>query len=532
MKRFNLNSITTRLVLLGLAILFAGAVGRIYFLSNFLRKDITALASGQMQSLADYAAKDIHHGLTDRRAFLAAVAAKLPLTLLDKPRQLQAWLGERYDLNPAFTQGLVVVDTAGRVLAGYPARAQLQSLSVADRDYFLQAMRGEFATGCPEKGRTSLAPELPMAAPLRDSAGHVQAVLVGASLLQSADFLGAVLATRVGNTGGLVLVSPHCRMFVAASDANIALQPTPPEGRDAHHDRAMQGFRGVGIDVREGVEELAAVVSVPHSDWFVVARMPTQELFEPVTRLRAFIRNNSLLLALIFGVILAFLLRRQLRPLRRAARHADRMASGELPMEPLPVVANDEVGQLTTAFNRVMDKLLASHAEMDHMAHHDSLTGLPNRQMLADRMHQAFARAQRHGDQVAVLFMDLDGFKPINDDLGHEAGDTALCEVAKRLSAVVRGDDTVARVGGDEFVILLPDLRDSARATAELVAHKCQEVFQTPFDIHGQPCHLGLSMGIAMGSGDGTPDKLLIAADKAMYRAKDAGRGQFMWAKV
>ena len=529
MKRLNVNSITTRLFLLGLAFILVGSVGRTYFLSNFLRQDITELASGQMQSLAAYAAKDINHGLVERREFLTAVAGQLPLALLDQPRQLQAWLAQRYDLSPVFAQGLLVVDASGRAVVAYPARPPLPSLPFADRDYFQQAVRGEFAIGCPVRGHLSQVPVLPMAAPLRDRTGQVRAVLVGVSLLQTPDFLGALTATRVGNTGGLVLVSPRCHMFVGASDSDIALKPTPPQGRHPQHDRAMQGFRGVGIDVRAGTEELAAIASVPSHDWFVVARMPTQEVFEPVTRLRAFIRNNTLLLAGVFATVLVFLLRHQLRPLTRAARHADRMVSGAIPMEPLPVVCNDEVGQLTSAFNRVMAKLLASHAEMDHMAHHDTLTGLPNRQMLADRMKQAFARAQRQGTQVAVLFLDLDGFKPINDDLGHEAGDMALREVAKRLEAVVRSDDTVARVGGDEFVILLPDLKDQARATAELVARKCQEVFQPLFDIHGQPCRLGTSIGMALGAGDGPPDKLLTAADKAMYRAKDAGRGQCRW---
>lgn len=531
MQRLNFNSITTRLILLGLAFIIVGSIGRTYFLSNFLRKDITELASGQMQSLAAYAAKDINHGLVDRREFLTAVAAKLPLALLTQPTQLQAWLGERHDLHPVFTQGLAVVGTSGEALAGHPALPLLPGLSFAGQPYFQQAVRGEFAIGCPVRGPLSKAPVLPMAAPLRDSAGRVQAVLVGVSLLQTPEFLGALTATRVGNTGGLVLVSPLCRMFVGASDMDIALKPTPKEGAHPQHDRAMQGFRGVGIDVRAGTEELAAIASVPSHDWFVVARMPTQEVFEPVTRLRAFIRNNTLLLAVLFATVLVFLLRHQLHPLRRAARHADSMASGAIPMEPLAVVRNDEVGQLTSAFNRVMAKLLASHAEMDHMAHHDTLTGLPNRQMLADRMKQAFARAQRQGAQVAVLFLDLDGFKPINDDLGHEAGDMALREVAKRLGAVVRSGDTVARVGGDEFVILLPDLKDNARATAELVARKCQEVFQMTFYIREKACRLGTSIGMALGAGDGTPDKLLIAADKAMYRAKNAGKGQRVWAE-
>jgi len=145
-------------------------------------------------------------------------------------------------------------------------------------------------------------------------------------------------------------------------------------------------------------------------------------------------------------------------------------------------------------------------------------------------MKQALARAQRSHGKVAVLFLDLDGFKPINDSFGHEAGDAALREVASRLSVAVRREDTLARVGGDEFVILLSDLNDNAKNAAELVAIKCLEVFQQPFIIHDQVCQLGTSIGIAVGDGECTTDKLLIAADRAMYRAKEAGRRQFFYA--
>lgn len=213
-----------------------------------------------------------------------------------------------------------------------------------------------------------------------------------------------------------------------------------------------------------------------------------------------------------------------------AARLADRMTLDEIPLEPLPVVRNDEVGHLTAAFNRVLSKLLESRTDLERIAHHDMLTGLPNRRLLADRMQQALAHAQRSQKQVALLFLDLDGFKPINDELGHEAGDVALCEVAGRLREVVRREDTLARVGGDEFVILLSSLNDNAKGVAELVANKCLKVFQQPFIIYDQARQLGTSIGIAISHGECSPDQLLIAADEAMYRAKEAGRGRFVWA--
>jgi diguanylate cyclase (GGDEF)-like protein len=145
-------------------------------------------------------------------------------------------------------------------------------------------------------------------------------------------------------------------------------------------------------------------------------------------------------------------------------------------------------------------------------------------------MKQALARAQRGKGYVAVLFLDLDGFKPINDQFGHDAGDVALRQVTERLKEVVRQEDTLARVGGDEFVIVLSDLHDKATSVAEMVARKCLEVFVQPFPINGQACQMGTSIGIVVGDHRCDPDKLLVAADQAMYRAKEGGRGQFVWA--
>lgn len=213
-----------------------------------------------------------------------------------------------------------------------------------------------------------------------------------------------------------------------------------------------------------------------------------------------------------------------------AAQHAEQMTQGKIPLKPLPLVRDDEVGHLTAAFNRVLEKLLESRRKMEYLAHHDTLTSLPNRQLFAEHMQQELARANHNNQQIVLLFIDLDGFKPINDRLGHDAGDMALREVANRLLKVIRREDIVARIGGDEFVILLSDLDDNAQDAAERVAQACLDVLNQSFLIHGQSCSLGASIGIAMSHGQKSPDQLMIAADQAMYRAKQAGRGHFIWA--
>jgi diguanylate cyclase (GGDEF)-like protein/PAS domain S-box-containing protein len=168
----------------------------------------------------------------------------------------------------------------------------------------------------------------------------------------------------------------------------------------------------------------------------------------------------------------------------------------------------------------------ASEARIAYLAQHDPLTGLPNRTLLQDRLDQALAGAVRHNSRIALLFLDLDRFKTINDSLGHMIGDRLLQGVALRLSACTRDTDTISRQGGDEFLIVLTDVDgpdDAAR-----VAEKILDQLHPPFDIDGQLLATSFSIGIALYPEDGTcADSLMKNADTAMYHAKECGRNTY-----
>ena len=161
-------------------------------------------------------------------------------------------------------------------------------------------------------------------------------------------------------------------------------------------------------------------------------------------------------------------------------------------------------------------------SKQDRLAHdatHDPLTGLPNRVLLLDRLGHALSRSERDGTLVAVMFLDLDDFKIINDSLGHSAGDQVLIDVAGRLRAAARSSDTVARYGGDEFVIVCEDI--SGRPEAEAVAHRLRDHICEPLEVGAHQRHIGTSIGVVLAAGgQGTPDGLVRQADAAMYRAK------------
>ena len=191
-----------------------------------------------------------------------------------------------------------------------------------------------------------------------------------------------------------------------------------------------------------------------------------------------------------------------------------------------------QLGRLRRKYERERRARLQAEAIAEQFtrdALHDALTGLPHRGLFLDRAELAIARARRLGASVAVLFLDLDGFKAINDTYGHQVGDQALVEVASRLSGVLRGGDTLARMGGDEFVIICEGLTstspDVANHALRAVISRATAALSRPARISGEQLDLSAALGVAVtGPGREDPDALLSAADAAMYDAKRRAR--------
>ncbi len=184
----------------------------------------------------------------------------------------------------------------------------------------------------------------------------------------------------------------------------------------------------------------------------------------------------------------------------------------------------DLLESANASLRRTVLRLQSEVATTRRLAYHDPLTGLPNRHLLRDRLEQGAMRASRDGTRVALVMLDLDQFKAVNDELGHEAGDRLLCEVAERLQSCTRGADTVCRYGGDEFIVMLPGV--TGNQEVERVTQKIRAcIAGQPFDLEGRNVRIGVSVGVAMlRPGDLGTEKLFRDADRAMYRAKFAAR--------
>lgn len=210
----------------------------------------------------------------------------------------------------------------------------------------------------------------------------------------------------------------------------------------------------------------------------------------------------------------------------------DRRRSGEVFQQWLRIsTVRDPAGKATHYVGVLTDISRMQHARshLEYLAYHDELTGLPNRALLHAQLTHALQRARRSNLLCAVLLLDLDGFKPVNDQFGHEAGDQLLRLVAERIREHTRSSDTVARLGGDEFVVVLDDLAQADRAAH--VAEVLVEALAQPFALmHGRKVSIGTSVGISLFPNDAADaSALLRSADAAMYRAKAAGRGRWQF---
>ena len=259
-------------------------------------------------------------------------------------------------------------------------------------------------------------------------------------------------------------------------------------------------------------------------------------------------------IVVLFGIAFTLLLtRRILAPVRKLIEAAEAVGRGDLRVR-VPETKSAEFALLTETFNQMTARLASSQASVEEYQHtleekveqrtrelqtatarafklaqQDILTGLPNRVLLNQRLQQILALAKREHQQVAVLFLDFDHFKRINDTLGHDTGDQLLQQVAQRLSSTIRESDLVARLGGDEFVLVLTGLnmQQSAHELLQMV-ERVRGAFGTPFNVNGQEMSLTVSIGVSMFPDDATDAPSLIKqADTAMYAAKEQGRNAY-----
>ena len=405
------------------------------------------------------------------------------------PQDVLQKLKARALLPPTLVFVVSIADSTGKVVA---STRPSKEVNVADRDVFRSQRQADvLSVGRPRPNPDS-------------GEWEVQ--------------FGRRLSTPDGRFSGIAMISVAAGYFVS--------------GYDAMHfgDHGMIGILGTdgifrvwrsGETVSAGdMTDFSAVAAHAADETGVLLTTNTWDGMRRYTRAR---RLYDFPLAVIVGLAAD----EQLAATRRDRRTYLWRASASSALLILIVAVLGRMSrQLALSRQRAVDEHIAHAERVEYLAYHDGLTTLPNRRLFSELLSQSISQAVRHGRQLAVLFLDLDHFKHINDTLGHEAGDQLLQEVATRLKACLRGSDTVARLGGDEFVVLLPELDDEKYVAT--VAQKILAAVARPFVLGGEECRVTASIGISTYPQDGVDERTLIKnADSAMYQAKKAGHNNF-----
>jgi diguanylate cyclase (GGDEF)-like protein len=389
-------------------------------------------------------------------------------------------------------------------------------------------------------------PTLHVSTPVADASGKVFALLViNVDLDQLFSQLQGDLPKEyqvyLSNRWGDLLVHPdHRRTFGFDQGRRLFLQDEFPEVARLLTDTGPSSL--ISRSVEKPQDRLvAAFVRLSHnadSEPFVVLGLgqPQSHVLAQATRAGTNIAQIALLFS-VLAVLAAFIASRALiRPLRSMS-DAVELFSRERKISELPP-RHDELGVLARRFQAMkqeilgqLDDLTCSRAAFEHLARHDPLTDLPNRRMCFERLEQALLAARQNRQKMALVFVDLDHFKEMNDQYGHRFGDLVLQAVAKLLASASDGADCVSRLGGDEFVIFFSNVRDPQKIVALL--EKLHQCFQLPLFIDGQRVQIHASMGVSLFPRDGDDISALVQhADHAMYKAKKAGRNRYSFEKL
>ncbi len=313
-----------------------------------------------------------------------------------------------------------------------------------------------------------------------------------------------VFSTDLANVGEDVAYKPG---FQVASQGGVA--------SDLHSRDVFNAHDGI----RSNIDFIASYVPMRDADGAVFGVF---EIYRDVTPLVQRVNTTLWQVALAAAVALTLLYLLQLLVVRRAQVILRRQARE---LENANMELDRRVQERTAALETEIAERRHAERRLDHMAYHDALTGLPNRLMFKEHLIQGLSRTTRKNRRLAVLFIDLDRFKDVNDTLGHPVGDALLMAVTRRIKECVRTSDTLARQGGDEFICLLEDLVEPDEARQ--VADKLLDLFRQPFSIEGNELYLSASIGISIAPDDGnTVDILVRNADAAMYEAKSRGRNR------
>jgi len=523
---FKFKITATVAVMVFVAAIGVGRVSLVIF-DVSMRQLLAAQEMAMLTSTAAFIENDLH----SKRQALRLLAEERPGHRVG-PDQIQALLEAHRSLRDDF-YNVTAFDTRGKLIANLLDRRTIGKGNYAGRDYFRDTMAsGAGLISAPFRSQLSGKPVVVITEPMLAEDGSIVAILVGAVDLVRPSFSGQMRELDA-KTGGY--------LFIVAADGTIIHHPDrdfilrrQPDDTGAVIAAALASPDGWRDDVLDGGEPALLVHQrLRGVDWTVAVSRPLQRAFAPLTNVRLRVLA-AITLITAFAALLGWIITtRLIRPLNRLRDHVVAIDSGAASLAVLETQRHDEFGLLSRAFHAIDQRRDQFEKDLQQIATTDALTGVHNRRLFDAFFPTALARGQRNGRRVGLAMLDLDKFKPINDTHGHAVGDAVLVEFARRLTDSVRASDTVARLAGDEFVVVF-ELVESYHGAGEageagVLGQRIIDAMVPPFQIGALTLQMTTSIGIALADiAHAQPAEVMQAADEALYRVKAQGRNGWL----
>ena len=484
-----------------------------------MRKVIAAQEMSMLSSAAAYLDRDI----TSKQQVLRVLAESLQAEPI-APAKVQAQLELRGALRDEFFN-VTAYDPDGKLVANLQDRRMIGKLNSKNRQYFRDTIAAqEGIVSAPFRSVLSGRPVLAITQPVFRRDGNIDYVLVGTIDLQRPAFAGQLNALRGKAEGYLFILSADGTMLYHPDQNRVLTQAAGPGTLGQVVLADADGWREDAVD--DGKPVLLAHKRLKKADWTIAVSFPVRDAFASMASLRWRALLAASVVALVAGLAAWLLMRALLSPLYKLYGQVRAFGRGTIDIEQFNSGKPDEFGHLSRAFYQVARQQQMAERNLQRLATTDPLTGAHNRRMFDEFFPQALKRAIRAGQQIGLAVLDIDYFKGINDNFGHQAGDAVLVQFADRLRNAVRSTDTVARIAGDEFVIVFEHLE--AGHDVNLLGQKIVAAMQAPFAVNGRPLNVTASIGIALTTElPADVDKVMLAADQALYCVKAAGRNGF-----
>lgn len=515
--KFKVTATVTLMVLIA-----ATGVGGVSLLIS--EAEMRPVLAAQELSLLNSAAAYIDNDLQNKQKLLkSAIETRRGHDL--KLDDIQEMLEAHNTLRDEFFN-VSAFDMNGTIIANLNDRRRKGSINASTRKYFQDTVRlREGLVSEPFRSAMTNKAVVVVTQPLENEQGEIIAVLVGSVDLLRPSFSGQMDALSQAGGGYLFIVTAD-GVVVHHPNKDFLLRQQPG-GTEVLIDTVLSSPEGWQDDLLdEGVPTLLVHKRLSRVDWTVALARPLRSVFAPLLsiRLRALAAISMITLcAAFFGWVI---IKGLLRPLGTLRLHVERIDSDPTDVVALETDRLDEFGLLSRAFQNLTRRREQVEKDLQLLATTDALTGVHNRRMFDAFLPTALARGDRAGQPVGLAMLDVDKFKLINDTHGHAAGDAVLIEFARRLSGAVRATDTVARLAGDEFVVVFEQL--SSPSEINVLGQRIISAMAQPFDIGGLKLSVTASVGIAVTSAPHTqPDEVLKSADEALYGVKAAGRNGY-----